>query len=248
MEYALTIANHISEGGSFMNRVIALLAFCFALLASLSLAGSAEIEASMQSDKLVYADFETVKDNQPLSNRGGPVRLFAYQESASSPSSYKGGPTANMPEVVRLRPDDPNHAITFEYQFKSPNQYAGVGVEVYGHEEKEGKAEADDLSGYKSMTVQLYVTGVTAITVEFISRGHGIKMESGYPQLMFKVNPGFNAYRVPLESASQPSWATIKVKPKDVLKKLTSVNFVASCAQCAPTKGVVVVDNIVFEK
>jgi hypothetical protein len=31
------------------------------------------------------------------------------------------------------------------------------------------------------------------------------------------------------------------------LKKLTSVNVVASCNQCVPAKGTIVIDNLVFQ-
>lgn len=232
-----------------MNKVAALLAFCFVLLASLAGTGSSVVGMAQESDKLVYADFEAVKDTHPVSSRGGALKLFAYQQSPSSPSTFKGSQSAaDEPELVRLSKDDPNRAMTFKYQFQPPNQWAGVGVQVHGHEEKDGKIIADDVSGYKYMSVQLYVTGVTSISAEFVSRGQGIKMDSGFPALIFKVKPGFNTYRVPLNSLSQPTWAEIKVNPKDLLKKLTSINFVVSCAQCTPLGGDVVIDNVVFQK
>src|SRR5262249_32802387 len=34
-------------------------------------------------DKLVYADFETVSNNRTVSNRGGSVQLYKYEESPS---------------------------------------------------------------------------------------------------------------------------------------------------------------------
>jgi hypothetical protein len=231
-----------------MKRVTTLLAFCFILLALVG-AGSSEIGMAQGDDKLVYADFESVKDNYPVTNRGGALRLFGYQQSPSSPSTFKGGPVApDVPELVRLSKDNPNRALAFKYQFQPPNQWAGVGVQVHGHEEKEGKIIADDVSGFKYLTVQLYVTGVTTVSAEFVSRGQGIKMDSGFPALIFKVKPGFNTYKVPLNSVSQPSWAEIKVSTKDLLKKLTSINFVVSCAQCTPLNGDVVIDNVIFEK
>jgi hypothetical protein len=96
--------------------------------------------------------------------------------------------------------------------------------------------------------LQLYVTGVSSIRVEFISRGQGIKLSTGFPQLTFKVSPGFNTYRVPLKSLSQPSWVSERVAPKEVLKLLTSINVVAFCDRCVPTKGTIVIDNVAFEK
>ena len=207
------------------------------------------IVKAQESDKLVYADFETANENRPVSSRGGLVQLFSYQERPTLPSKFKGleGATPPAPELVRLSKDNPNRAITFEYELQGTNQYAGVGVQVHGQPEQNGKPVADDVSGYKFLTVQLYVTGVTSIGVEFISKGQGIEISSGSPQMTFKVTPGLNTYRVPLNSLTQPAWAEVKVKTKDLLKKLTSINLTASCNQCVQTKGVVVVDNLIFQ-
>ncbi len=204
--------------------------------------------AQAEGDQLVYADFENAQDKRPLSKRGGFVQLVSYQES--TPSRFKGleGASPAAPELVRLRPDDPNHAIAFDYELYSPNQYAGVGVEVSGQPSKDGKPVADDVSGYKSLSMQIYATGVSNLRLEVISRGQGINLASGFPQMTFKVKPGFNIYRFPLGSLSQPSWVDTKVGTKDVLKKLTAVALTAYCEQCTPVHGTVVVDNIVFQK
>lgn len=207
-------------------------------------------EAAQGTDKFIYADFETIKENRPVSNRGGLVQLFGYQENAANPSHFKGAQKgeANAPDVVRLSKDDPNKAITFDYEFRPPNQWAGVTVEVHGQPDEDGKPVADDVTGYKYLTVQLYVTGVTSVTVEFISKGHGIRIDSGSPQMSFKVSKGFNTYRVALDSLTQPRYAEPRVNPKDVLNKLTQVNISVSCNQCVPTTGTVVVDNLIFQK
>jgi hypothetical protein len=217
---------------------------CFALSALCS-----SHAAPQENDKLVYADFETVQDNRPVSSRGGRVQLFGYQESAASPSRFKGAKSgdANAPELVRLSKDNPNRAIAFDYELFPPNQYAGVTVEVHGLPDKDGKPVADDVSGYKFMTLQLYVTGAESVTVEFISKGQGISIPSGSPQMSFKVSKGFNTYKVPLSSLGQPSYVETRVKPKDLLKKLTQVNVSVACNQCPPTAGTVVVDNLVFQ-
>ena len=207
-----------------------------------------EVAGSVQQgDKLVYADFETLKENRPISSRGGFIQLFGYQERPTITSRFKGLEGSNAPELVRLSKDDPNRAGTFEYDLQAPNQYAGVTLEVQGHPEEDGKLPLDDVSKFKYLTVQLYVTGVTSVTAEFISRGHGIQIGNGHPRMSFQVQPGFNTYRIPLNSLSQPSWADVKVSPKDVLKKLTSVNLSVACNQCVPTKGTVVVDNLIFQ-
>lgn len=229
----------------------AIIAICAYLTSpALPVAGpGVTVRAPQETGRLVYADFETARDNRPVSNRGGLVQLFAYQETPGSPSVFKGGsPGSDAPELVRLSKENPNKAITFEFQLQPPNQYAGVGVEVHGQQLEEGaKPAVDDVSRYKYMTLQLYVTGVPSVTVEFMSTGHGIEMRSGFVQMTFRVSPGFNTYRVPLDSIAQPPRAQVKVKPRDVLKKLTSIKVIAACSQCTATKGTVVIDNIVFQ-
>ena len=177
------------------------------------------------------------------------MQLFNYQENAANPSRFKGSTTGdpNAPDVVRLSKDDPNKAIAFDYELRMPNQWAGVTVEVHGQPDKDGKPVADDVSGYKYLTLQLYVTGVTSVTVEFISRGQGIRIDGASPQMSFKVSKGFNTYKVALDSLTQPPYVETRVKPKDLLKKLTQVNISVACNQCVPTSGTVVIDNLIFQ-
>lgn len=209
---------------------------------------SARLRAAQDASQLMYADFENVQDKRALSNRGGMVQLISYEERPTLKSRYKGLEQTNAPEVVRLKKDDPNRAIAFDYELLAPNDYAGVGVEVHGQADKDGKPVADDVSGYKYLELQVYQTGAPSMRLEFTSRGQGIAMSGGYPQTTFKVKPGFNTYKIPLNSLLQPSWAEVKINTKDVLRKLTSISLVAYCDKCTPTKGTVIVDNIVFMK
>ena len=204
---------------------------------------------AQEEGKLVYADFETVKDHRPVSNRGGLIQLFSYQENSALQAKFKGLEGANppAPELVRLRKDDPNRAIAFDYEIPAPNQYAGVTVEVHGQADRDGKPVADDVSGYKYLTLQAYATGVPSLRIEFVSRGQGLNISGGFPQMNFKVIPGFNTYKIPLKSLFQPSWVQERISPKDVLKRLTSVNISAYCEPCTPVKGAVVIDNLVFQ-
>jgi hypothetical protein len=204
---------------------------------------------SQDTDKLVYADFETKSDGRPVSSRGGVVQLLSYQENDTLKSSFKGMEGANpaAPELVRTSKDDPNKAASFDYRFLAPNQWAGVGVEIHGQPHQDGKSVPDDVSGYKYLTLQAYATGVTSLRIEFLSRGQGIVVSNGYPQMSFKVSPGFNTYKVPFKSLEQPQWAEPKVSTKDVLKKLTSVSVTAYCGPCTPIAGTVVIDNLVFQ-
>ena len=199
-------------------------------------------------DAFVYADFETMQDNRPVSKRGGYVQLTSYEETTKS--KYKGAPNVSpaAPELVRIKPDDPNKAAAFDYELYSPNQWAGVALEVHGQPDKDGKPVADDLSAYKNLSMQIYATGINSLRVEIISRGQGIALTGGFPQMAFLVKPGFNTYKIPLGSLKQPSWVETKVGPKDVLKKLTAVSLTAFCERCTPMHGTVVVDNITFEK
>lgn len=236
--------------------------FCALLLAAMFTTGSKQLaqssgattpEASPPAgqsggDQFVYADFETVQDNRPVSSHGGQMQLISYQES--TPSKVKGLANASppAPELVRLKADDPNRAAAFDYEMYPPNQYAGVGLQVQGRPDKDGKPVADDLSAYKFLTMQIYATGVPRLRVEILSRGQGINMTSGFPQSSFKLNKGFNTYKIPLKDLAQPPWADTRVSTKDVLKKLTGISLVAFCEGCTPIQGTVIVDNIVFEK
>ncbi len=210
--------------------------------------GSAPEKAASDSKEFVYADFETVKDNHPLSNQGGAVQLMTYSANPANPCTYKGMEGTNVPELVHIKKDDPNRAIAFEYHLSAPNDYAGVGVEIQAKPWEDGVPGAEDLSDYSYLTVQLYVTGIESIVVELISKGHGIEIQSGSPQMSFKVQQGFNTYKVPFKSLGQPSWVEHRVSAKDILKNLTSVTFTVSCNQCTPLNGTVVIDNVVFHK
>lgn len=234
-----------------MKRPATFFAFICALLVAAA-TGPQQLAQSPQAappggDKFVYADFESVQDKRPVSSRGGLVQLISYQES--TPSKMKGLADVNppAPELVRLKQDDPSHAAAFDYELY-PNQYAGVGLQIGGQPDKDGKPVADDLSAYKFLSMDVYATGVPRLRVEITSRGQGINMNSGFPSSAIKVKPGLNTYKIPLNSLAQPSWADTKVGPKDILKKLTGITITAFCESCSPTKGTVVVDNIVFEK
>jgi hypothetical protein len=199
-------------------------------------------------DKLVYADFETVKDNRPVSSRGGSVQLYKYEESPSNMVRFKGvAPGSDAPDLVRLSKTDPNRAIAFEYELRGPNQWAGVGVQVHGLPDSDGKPAAEDVSNYKYLTLQLYVTGVSDATVEFISTGQGVIYQGGGPQMTFKIGKGLNTYKVPLNNVNQPAYVEGKIKAREVLKKLTSINVFVSCGPCSLVTGNVVVDNLIFQ-
>jgi hypothetical protein len=199
--------------------------------------------------RLVYADFEKADNGHALSARGGPITLTSYQESDLHKTKTKGAPNAqDSPELVHIKPDDPNHLGKIEFSFMAPNQWAGASIEIKGQADADGKPQADDVTAFKKLTFQLYAKGVTTVRVEAISKGHGTDLQVGYPQKVFKVQPGLNTYEVPLKALSQPEWVEIKVDPKKVLQNLTQLNISAFCEQCLPSDGMMIVDNVTFEK
>ena len=203
------------------------------------------------SEKLVYADFEGGK---AVSSRGGTVSLTSYQESDLHKTTTKGVQGTNAPELVRVKPDDPNHLAKFDFALMAPNSYAGAGIEIKGQADAAGTTPADDVTGFKKITFQLYAKGAETIRVEAISRGHGVDLQAGYPQMTFKVKPGLNTYEVALKALVQPGWVEVKLDPKKILQKLTALNIAVYCGgdplagQCRPTEGMLIVDNITFEK
>ena len=200
---------------------------------------------------LVYADFEKIENNRPVSSRGGLIQMFAYQESDVHKSTFKGvdGADPPAPELVRVKPGDPNHAMKFDYSLQAPNQWAGVSVEIHGQPDAAGKPVSDDVSGYKVLSLQVYATGIEILRLEALSNTRGKDTAMTYPVMTFKVRPGFNTYRIPLKGFTQPAWASVRVDAKDIFKQLTSINLTAFCDQCEMNKqGMVIVDNVVFEK
>ena len=198
-------------------------------------------------DKFVYADFEKVENGRVVTNNGGLVQIYTAHES--TPVKFKGLANASpgAPELIVLKDAPQNHLASFEYNLNGPNQWANVTLEIQGRPQKDGKPVADDVSGYKQLSLQLYATGVDSLRVEFVSHGQGINLTAGFPQLPIRLKSGLNTYVIPLKGLGQPSWAE-KVDTKEVLRKLTAISISAYCNQCTPQHGMVLVDNLVFQK
>ena len=220
--------------------------FMTALLSVSVVASSASV--AQDGDKFVYADFEKVENGRAVTNGGGLVQIYTAQES--TPVKFKGLANASpgAPELIVLKDAPQNHLAAFEYSLFGPNQWANVTLEIQGRPLKDGKPVADDVSGYKQLSLQLYATGVDSLRVEFISHGQGINISSGFPQLPIRLKSGLNTYLIPLKGLSQPTWVQERVDSKEVLKKLTAVSVSAYCSQCTPQHGMVLVDNLVFQK
>lgn len=209
-------------------------------------------QPSADGKTLVYADFEEMENNRPVSARGGLIQMYAYEESAVHKSTFKGmeGADPPAPELVHIKKDDPNHAAKFDFSLRAPNQWSGVVLEIHGRPNVDGKFVPDDVSQFKVLSLQVYATGIDILRLEAISKNQGKDQGTVYPQMTFRVRPGFNTYRVPLSGFTQPAWAKdVRVDPKDIFKVLTSINLTAFCDQCEFNKdGLIIVDNLVFEK
>lgn len=201
--------------------------------------------------KLVYADFEQVVDGLPVSARGGSMKLFGYSESPTRPPTFRGAPNIDppVPELVRIKADDANRLGKFEFELFTPNQWSGVTLEIKGQPDQDGRTPRDDVSDYKTLSMDLYATGVATVRVEVLSRGWERDTHTANPQITFLPKKGLNTYRVELKKFAQPSWVTdTRIDPKEVLRNLTAVTISAYCDDCRPTKGMMVVDNVIFEK
>jgi hypothetical protein len=218
------------------------------VVAGLVLAQDASKPAESDASKLVYADFQNLQNGRPVSKRGGMTRLNRYSQNEANPPQFRGLEKADPPAPALARVTADDAAAAFDYELRIPNEWAGVNMEVFGEPEKDGKLVADDVSGYKFITLRVFAKGAQYIRVELITRGYGANLESGYPTASFRVSPGFNTYKLKLDSFNQPQWAMPLDLKRDVLKKLTSITVGVFCEKCRMEKGTVVVDNIAFEK
>jgi hypothetical protein len=220
------------------------------LVAGFASAQSADAVKIPQSDesKLVYADFQNLQNGRPVSKQGGATRLNRYAQNSANPPQYRGLENVDPPAPAVARVTAEDVAAAFEYEWRIPNEWAGVNIEVFGHPEKDGKLVPDDVSSYKYVTMRLFAKGPQYIRLELITRGQGVNLESGYPFATFRVSPGFNTYKMKLADFSQPDWATQLDFKRDVLQKLTSITIGVSCDKCKMEHGTVVVDNVAFEK
>ncbi len=200
------------------------------------------------ANKFVYADFQNLQNGRPVSKRGGPTRLNKYAQNPANTPLFRGLEKSDPPAPAPARVTADDTAAAFEYELRMPNDWAGVNMEVFGEPEKDGKLVPDDVSEYKFITLRVFTKTARSIRIELISRGQGSNLESGYPSAVFRVTPGFNMYKLKLDSFGQPEWAMPLDLKRDVLKKLTSVTIGVFCEKCIMETGTVVVDNIAFEK
>jgi len=237
--------------GSRIPFVLVLALLCLSNLELLAQNG----DSSKPSDeKLVYADFQKLENGRLVSSRGGRTQLNRWAQNMGAAPKMKGLENAEPPGPAPARVTDQDTAAAFEYEMRLPNEWAGVNLEVFGQPEKDGKPVADDISGYKFISMRLFAKRETAdkgpqsLRVELVSRGQGVNLEAGYPQMTFRLSPGFNSYKFKLDDFRQPEWAPPLDFKRDILKKLTSVTIGVFCDKCRMESGTVVVDNLAFEK
>ncbi len=233
-----------------MKRIVMLRCGGLAALALMvaGLISAQDVSKTADASKLIYADFQNLQNGRPISFHGGMTRLNVYSQNAANPPQFRGLEKANPPAPAFARVTADDVAAAFDYELRIPNEWEGVNMEVFGEPEKDGKPGADDVSGYKFITLRVFAKGPQYIRLELITRGYGANLESGYPMATFRVSPGFNTYRLKLDSFNQPEWAVPLDLKRDVLKKLTSITIGVHCDKCLLEKGTVVVDNIAFEK
>jgi hypothetical protein len=208
-------------------------------------------KAASDSKSLVFADFEKTENGRPVTSRGGLIQMFGYEESKVHKSEFKGAPDVDppAPELVHIKAGDPNHAAKFDYVLHAPNPWTGVTVEMHGLPDTDGKPVPEDVSGYKTLSLQVYATGIEILRLEAVSKSTGKDSSFAWPLMTFKVRQGFNTYKVPLSGFTQPAWAPVRVDPKNIFKELTSINLTAFCDQCEFSKqGMVIIDNVILEK
>src|SRR5437764_2895739 len=239
-------------GGASMTRMI--FSHC-SILTVLILSASGSVPAQNTSkpaesdgSKFIYADFQNVESGRPVSKHGGAVRMNVYAPNSANPPQFRGLENATRPAPAFARVAADDVAAAFDYELRIPNEWEGVNMEVFGQPEKDGKLVPDDVSGYKFITLRVFAKGAQYVKLELITRGQGASLESGYPAATIRLSPGFNTYKLKLDSFSQPDWAAQLDLKRDVLKKLTSVTVGVHCDKCIMEKGTVVVDNIAFEK
>src|SRR6185503_2309954 len=137
--------------------------FCQAALVILMVTGSVFAQDSKSADsngsKLMYADFQNPQNGRPVSKRGGRTQLNRYSENPANPPGFRGLEKADPPAPAAARVTENDIAAAFDYELRIPNQWEGVNIEVFGQPEKEGKLVADDVSGYKYITLRVFAKG-----------------------------------------------------------------------------------------
>lgn len=202
--------------------------------------------AQDSSQRLIYADFEKLsKDNRPISNREGQI-MFETNAPTGKPKITPQMFGVQAPLTQRLG---------FQFEITAPNAWAEASIKIVGMKDK-GRLDdsaktllvkAEDVTGYKFLTLDLGAAGTNQLRVRVISEGNGVDAGGAHPEVTIPVTSSLTTCKIPLADFKQPTgdWVTKKVTSEQVLKKLTGIQL--SVTQ-VPSKGIVVVDNVAFEK
>jgi len=200
------------------------------------------------SQRLVYADFEQLdKDKRPASARGGKVLPdVAAQNNDNKPKLALRLFGAQGPLSQRLG---------FEFDLAKPNDWAEASIKIIGLKdrgrlddwEKTLIVKSEDLSQYSKLTLDIGAVGVSQVRIRLVSEGNGVDAGGAFPESFLEVSNELKNYQLPLSGFKQPTgdWVKKKVTAEQIIKKLTAVQI--SIVQ-VPAKGMVIVDNITFEK
>ncbi|MBL8203702.1 MAG: hypothetical protein JNM09_05685 [Blastocatellia bacterium] len=210
--------------------------------------GLAVVLSQDTSSKLIYADFEKLtKENRPISNREGQIIFSAMGENqANKPKIAPRMFGAQAPLTQRLG---------FTFELPQPNSWAEASMTIVGMKDK-GRLDdwaktlivkAEDVSGYKSLSLDIGAAGATQIRLRLLSEGNGVDTGGAPPEHTLTITNELKPYKVSLTDFKQPSgdWVKKKVTTDQVLKKLTGIQI--SVTQI-PSQGVLIVDNVAFEK
>ena len=204
--------------------------------------------AQDSSARLVYADFEKLsKENRPISSRDGQIMFEANAENQA------GKPKIN-PQM--FGPQAPlTQRLGFQFEITAPNAWAEASMKIVGMKDK-GRLDdwaktllvkAEDVSTYKFLSIDIGAVGTEQVRLRLISEGNGVDAGGAYPENYVTVSNELKNYKIALSDFKQATgdWVKKKVTTEQVVKKLTGVQL---SVIKIPSKGIVVVDNVAFEK
>ena len=225
-----------------MKKILAVLTLVAIITSTLALAQNSP-------PRLVYADFEQLdKDKHPISARGGRINFGVTAQNSN-----------NKPSIIpkMFGPQPPlSQRLAFDFDLKKPNDWATAYVKIMGFKdrgytagaewERTLIAKAEDLSDYASLTLEIGAVGVNQVRIDLISESNGIDTNA-YPSANLEINTQLQAYRIPVGDFKQAEgdWVKRRVTAPEIMKKLTAVQINVTSV---PAKGMVVIDNLAFEK
>lgn len=200
------------------------------------------------SEKLIYADFEKLsKENRPISNREGLINFQSNSENQAIKPKITARLFGAQPPLTQR--------LGFNFEISEPNKWAEASMTIVGMKDK-GRLDdwaktlivkAEDISTYKSLTLDIGAVGTTQTRLSLLSEGNGVDMSGAPPEYYLTITNEIKPHKILLSDFKQPTgdWVKHKVTTEQVLKKLTGVKI--SVTQI-PAQGILIVDNIAFEK